>query len=311
MSTFRHLLPILPLLFSSTVTAEAITVAPNLHRMLARQDAAGPPASGFSSCDAFSSVLDACQIATPNIASLPFTSAASCYCYSSSTYKPAVYDNAIVTCLEFFSTADPSYYSSLASTGLQTAPCKALGNFASLSSSGTESTLASASGSLTKTGGDANKVACSSWFDIFASCNAKIPSLTALPFTAEASCLCYTGSIFAPSVYDKPWGSCVQYYKTASPAFYTSSIGVGDGVMTPCASVGDVRATTSASSTSSTAAASSAASAATPTSTTPTATTTALTTTVSTTPAKGIAPVITGSKVLGTLIGLSIFLQLC
>jgi hypothetical protein len=50
-------------------------------------------------------------------------------------------------------------------------------------------------------------------------------SFSALPFTIEASCLCYAGiSTYAPSIFDGYWASCLDYYQTASPAFYSSSL---------------------------------------------------------------------------------------
>jgi hypothetical protein len=68
-----------------------------------------------------------------------------------------------------------------------------------------------------------------------------------MPFTTEASCLCYTGiSTYAPSIFDGYWASCLDYYQTASPAFYSSSLQGDTLTRTPCAAAGNVLDTAAA-----------------------------------------------------------------
>jgi hypothetical protein len=72
-------------------------------------------------------------------------------------------------------------------------------------------------------------------------------SFSALPFTTEASCLCYTGiSTYAPSIFDGYWALCLDYYKTASPVFYSSNLHGDTVTRTPCAAAGNVLGTAAA-----------------------------------------------------------------
>jgi hypothetical protein len=74
-----------------------------------------------------------------------------------------------------------------------------------------------------------------------------ISSFSALPFTTEASCLCYTGiSTYAPSIFDGYWASCLDYFQTASPAFYSSNLHGDTVTRTPCAAAGNVLGTAAA-----------------------------------------------------------------
>jgi hypothetical protein len=94
---------------------------------------------------------------------------------------------------------------------------------------------------------DANVAACSSYSSLASSCAAATPSFAQLPFSSEASCLCYTAvSTYAPSIYDGYWGSCLNYYQTASPDYYSQSLSRGALPRTPCAAAGNVLGTNAA-----------------------------------------------------------------
>ena len=94
---------------------------------------------------------------------------------------------------------------------------------------------------------DANIAACSSYSSLSASCAALTPSFAALPFASEASCLCYTQtSTYAPAVYDGYWGSCLNYYQTASPEYFSQSLSGNTLTRTPCAAAGNVLGTSAA-----------------------------------------------------------------
>jgi hypothetical protein len=89
---------------------------------------------------------------------------------------------------------------------------------------------------------DANVAACSSYTSLSGSCAAATSSFAALPFSSEASCLCYTDvSTYAPSIYDGYWASCLNYYQTASPEYYSQSLSGDTLTRTPCAAAGNVR----------------------------------------------------------------------
>jgi hypothetical protein len=88
---------------------------------------------------------------------------------------------------------------------------------------------------------DANVAACSSYSSLQVSCAAATTSFTHLPFSSEATCLCYTDiSTFAPSIYDGWWDSCLNYYQTASPSYYSQTLSGDTLTRTPCAAAGNV-----------------------------------------------------------------------
>jgi hypothetical protein len=236
-STFFALMSLL-----SPSSAEAITAVANLRPLLPRQNS--DPSS--TSCDPWLSIEASCTAQTSNFVNLAFTVQASCLCYSGAIWQPSVFDDDFDTCLQHLSTASPSAYSALGGDTLPTDPCAQAGNVvANTAGSGggvsTSSAATGGSASLTTptptaTGShDPNAVACSSWDSILLSCSASIPSFSALPFSVEASCLCYESSTYAPTIYDNYWASCLNYFSTASPALYSSSLG-GDAILrTPCA----------------------------------------------------------------------------
>jgi hypothetical protein len=232
--------------------AEAITAAANLRPLLPRQNSD----PGSTSCDAWLSIEDSCTAQTSNFVNLDFTVQASCLCYSSTVWQPSVFDNDFDTCLEYLSTASPSAYSALGGNTLPTNPCALAGNVVANtagSDTGTATTSAAIGGSASlptpkptaSSSQDPNDLACLSWNAIQLSCSSSIPSFSALPFSVEASCLCYKSSTYIGSVYDDYWGSCLNYFSTASPVFYSSTLG-GDTVQrTPCAAEALYTATTS------------------------------------------------------------------
>lgn len=94
---------------------------------------------------------------------------------------------------------------------------------------------------------DANVAACSSYSSLASSCAAATPSFAQLAFSSEAGCLCYTASsTYAPSIYDGYWGSCLNYYQTASPEYYSQSLSGDMLPRTPCAAAGNVLGTSAA-----------------------------------------------------------------
>ncbi len=225
----------------SPIFAEPKTAAANLRPLLPRQNSD----PGFTSCDPWLSIESSCIAATSNFVSLDFTVQASCLCYSSSVWQPSVFDNGFDTCLQHLSTASPSSYSALGGDTLPTNLCAQAGNVVAKTESvgSSEATISAAIGSSVSAptptptatfSRDPNDVACSSWDAIQLSCASAVPSFSALPFSAEASCLCYQRSAYVGNLYDDLWGSCLDYFSTASPILYSSNLG-GDTVLrTPC-----------------------------------------------------------------------------
>jgi hypothetical protein len=94
---------------------------------------------------------------------------------------------------------------------------------------------------------DANAAACSSYTSISDSCAAATSSFRHLPFSSKASCLCYTASnTYAPSIYDGYYGSCLNYYQTASTQYYYGTLSGDSNTRTPCAAAGNVLGTSAA-----------------------------------------------------------------
>ncbi|KAL8741368.1 MAG: hypothetical protein Q9190_006014 [Brigantiaea leucoxantha] len=87
---------------------------------------------GALACSSFESVLDRCAGATPGFGEIDgFSSSASCLCYSSSTYRPRIFDGYFGSCLEYISASDPDTYTSItdeAGESFTTAPCASVGN---------------------------------------------------------------------------------------------------------------------------------------------------------------------------------------
>lgn len=166
-------------------------------------------------------------------------------------WQPSVFDNDWDTCLQHLSAASPTAYSALGGDSVPTNPYFLAGNVvantAAAAAAGTGAATTSASlltSNPTATSSqDANDLACLSWKAIQNSCSAAVPSFTALPFSVEASCVCYESSTYRGSVYDALWGSCLNHFSTASPVFYSSTLG-GDTVeRTPCGAEASFTAT--------------------------------------------------------------------
>jgi hypothetical protein len=91
---------------------------------------------------------------------------------------------------------------------------------------------------------DPGSTSCDAWLSIEASCTAATPNFLSLAFTQEASCLCYSGTVWQPTVYDNYFETCLSHLSTASPSEY-SAIGGAALPTSPCAEAGNVMLTTS------------------------------------------------------------------
>jgi hypothetical protein len=230
-ATSPYLLAFSLILLVYPTSASTITAAPHLAR---RQAGENSP-----SCAGFYSLESSCSYATTNFLNLSFDQQASCLCYSSSQWVPSVFDGYFATCLSYLATASPAVYSAVVGTGMPTAPCAAV---ATTTTSGTPATTNGTPTPVT-TSFDANVLACSSLDLMESSCSQFTPSFTDLPFSVEASCLCYSGSTYAPSIFDRYWGSCLAYIQTADPSLYTVSLSGSAAISNPCVLEGDVRQT--------------------------------------------------------------------
>ncbi|KAL8710282.1 MAG: hypothetical protein Q9220_005052 [cf. Caloplaca sp. 1 TL-2023] len=90
--------------------------------------------------------------------------------------------------------------------------------------------------------------ACSSLLSKIEACESATPGFDFIIFwTSQASCFCYDSNTYRPSSFDGYYSSCLGYLSTADPDTYSSlTVGNDDAVSTPCASAGNVKATSKA-----------------------------------------------------------------
>ncbi|KAL9008513.1 MAG: hypothetical protein Q9173_006367 [Seirophora scorigena] len=123
-------------------------------------------------------------------------------------------------------------------------------NLSSASDSNDESATATSRSGATSTGfsEDTNITAepgCSSLVSKAEACESATPGFNNLSrWGSEASCFCYEGSSYQPSSFDNYYSSCLAYLSTADSDLYSElTLGDSRAISTPCAAVGDVRAT--------------------------------------------------------------------
>lgn len=85
-----------------------------------------------------------CLSLTPDLSTVTdFRYRASCFCYSGLVWNPSYFDKVWASCVQFISTASPSYYSAAASGGalvLTSTPCAAVGDVRDIRNSRTSTT---------------------------------------------------------------------------------------------------------------------------------------------------------------------------
>jgi len=68
---------------------------------------------GSAACNAVNNAINLCTALTPGFMGLQSTDQAKCLCYSSSSWAPNVFDDAVSTCCPYANTADISLYSTI------------------------------------------------------------------------------------------------------------------------------------------------------------------------------------------------------
>ncbi|KAL9577204.1 MAG: hypothetical protein Q9212_006516 [Teloschistes hypoglaucus] len=81
-------------------------------------------------CSSFESKLEECQSSTPDILGGLWSTQASCFCYSGSSYQPSSFDNYYSSCLKYLRTVDLNAYSAIQIGGNRaiSTPCAAIGD---------------------------------------------------------------------------------------------------------------------------------------------------------------------------------------
>jgi hypothetical protein len=189
-------------------------------------------------CGALSSY---CVSVSPELAkATTFAPSAPCLCYVSTAWAPDVWDNYLASCYSYYSTASPALVASVTSLNhgpLPTDPCRRAGNVLGATKTLTDTELSISSPT------DPGIIACNTVNGILSNCERVSPGFATLTDTNRiASCMCYSGLAWKPSVFDDAWGTCLRFYSTAAPSAYFSLTASGIVVTTPCARAGDVRA---------------------------------------------------------------------
>lgn len=142
----------------------------------------------INDCSTAYSAIAFCESVTPGFTTLPETRQAPCLCYSSASWRPDFFDNAVSNCATYARTASPSDYSAIAALN---SFCTSVGDVA-----------AQATGSSTRGGGGggggSNPTACSVVASAISYCNSVSPGFTTMPVSSQAPCLCYSSRVWRP-----------------------------------------------------------------------------------------------------------------
>lgn len=185
-------------------------------------------------------IVSICHSLTPSLrTATAFTQSAPCLCYSSSAWAPGIFDAAHSLCYSYLSTASPAYVASATSINrgpIPSTPCRLAGNVLLATTTATDTSLF-----LSQTT-DVNYMACTSVQNALSNCEILSPGFASLtdPKT-QASCICYSGLVWKPTLFDNAWKSCLTFYSTAATAQFSAVTAAGL-TSTPCALAGDVRA---------------------------------------------------------------------
>jgi len=213
-------------------------------------------------CSAIGELFSICEIGTVSQAS---TDAAGCLCYSSSSWAPQIFDEAVSSCAVYAETAIPQAYTLVSDfEGF----CTAVGDYQASPSPAARTTtpiapvttapvvgvttspeptpiattpviLPAASSSAAAASGSVDifsNPACSFLSYAFSFCNSATPGFSTMDASLQAPCLCYSSTKWSPNGFDGPVQTCADFVSTAEPSAYPTFAAV-EGF---CSSVGDV-----------------------------------------------------------------------
>jgi hypothetical protein len=220
--------------FSLIWLLQSLTVA-NAGILGARVPAVTP--AGEIACEYVLGAISFCESVSPGFTTLAPSMQAPCLCYSSTVWDPNPFDDYVLTCAAYASTAVPAEYSALVELeGF----CSSVGNVltqpASVAAQTTPPPSQSTAGNLDSNPG------CSLVSFALSYCISASPGFTTLVPSLQAPCLCYSSTSWDPSVFDNAVATCAEYVSTAIPSDYS----VFSALEGFCTSVGNVLATTTA-----------------------------------------------------------------
>ena len=165
-------------------------------------------------CQLVEEALAICCSLTPDFTDMSATAQAPCLCYSSSSWEPNLFDNAVISCANYAFTAIPSAYAPIANLeGF----CSSVGNVnypASIPATTTTAATVTSSATLSNS-------ACVVVNSAIAACNQLTPGFSSINGPDHALCLCYISmSTWAPTQFDNAVSSCAQFAQSSAPSLY-------------------------------------------------------------------------------------------
>jgi hypothetical protein len=195
-----------------------------------------------SACVIVGEAIDICNTLSPGFNTLQPTAQAHCLCYSSASWMPEIFDNAVKTCADYASTAVSGVYQPLSNLeGF----CQSIGDVETSSPAVTLTTMyqtisTNMSMSLSAFSGQP----CNSVNSMLNACSSSYDGFWGLAPKDRAKCLCYVStSSWCPTAFDNAVAICAGYAQTTKPSVYSTMSALGGF----CAGMGDVLATTPAS----------------------------------------------------------------
>jgi len=188
-----------------------------------------------SACLVVGEALAICNSLSPGFTTLQPTAQAHCLCYSSISWMPGIFDNAVKTCADYASTAVPGAYQPLANLeGF----CQSLGDV------DTPATVFAFSTMYQPMVSGFSGQPCNSVNTILNSCSSFTPGFSSLQPKDQAKCLCYaSSSSWCPKAFDNAVATCAGYAQAAEPSVYATMSALGGF----CAGIGNILATAPAS----------------------------------------------------------------
>lgn len=187
-----------------------------------------------SACMVVGEALAICISLSPGFIKLQPTAQAHCLCYSSTSWMPGIFDNAVKTCADYASTAVAGSYQPLANLeGF----CQKVGDVEAHPTVLALTTLYETTASISAFSGQP----CNSVNSVFNGCASMTPGFSSLQRKDQAKCLCYVSSTsWCPTAFDNAVATCASYAQTADSNVYSTMCALGGF----CAGIGNILTTT-------------------------------------------------------------------
>ncbi len=184
-----------------------------------------------SACLVVGEALAICGSLSPGFTTLQPTAQAHCLCYSSTSWMPSIFDNAVGSCANYASTALPAAYQPLANLeGF----CESVGDVETPPTVFALTTAASMASGF-------SGWPCSSVNSFLNGCSSLTPGFFILQPSDQAKCLCYVSSnSWCPTAFDNAVATCASFAQTMETSLYATMSTLAGF----CTGIGDVLAST-------------------------------------------------------------------